>query len=162
MIGQTRSHHHHLQSHCPQALPLGEVCPTPLRQNENTQPYLDYFPLLDKHAAHLDSDPPTTVWDLSITPPVAHIPVPLSGCPLTLLQLISGPGIPVAPQRSNTALPKGDLMLATPGRSCGLWHFLTSSWLKATPARLWGLAHLSLASMKARFGAQPSRKWTNS
>lgn len=51
---------------------------------------------------------------------VAHTPVPLSGRPLALLQLISGPGIPVAPQRSNTVLPKGDMMLVTPGRSSGL------------------------------------------
>lgn len=51
---------------------------------------------------------------------IAHTPVPLSGRPLALLQLISGPGIPVAPQRSNTVLPKGDMMLVTPGRSSGL------------------------------------------
>lgn len=109
-----------------------------------------------------DADPPGLVWHLSTAVPVVHTPVPLSGYPLALLQLISGPGTPVAPQRSTTVLPKGDLMLATPGRTSGLRHFLSSSWLKATPARLRGLAHLSLASMKARFGAQPSRKWTRS
>lgn len=100
--------------------------------------------------------PPTS--PVSLYSPCSCTPVPLSGRPLALLQLISGPGTPVAPQRSNTALPSEDLTLATPGRSSGLWHFLSSSWLKATPARLRGLAHFSLASMKARFGAQPSRK----
>ena len=137
--------------------------PTPFRQDGSKEPSLAFLLAnLNPSPPVWGVDPPILVWDLSTVVPGGHTPVPLSGCPLALLQLISGPGTPVAPQRSNTVLPKGDLMLVIPGRSSGLWHFLSSSWLKTTPARLRGLAHLSLASMKARFGAQPSRKWTRS
>ena len=148
---------------------LGRACLPPLSHNRSKQPRSADLPLLGRPdlppkmltsppSPTPHSPPPHPVCNLSTTVPVAHKPVPLSAYPLALLQLISGPGTPVAPQRSNTALPRGDLRLATPGRISGLWHFLSSSWLRATPARLRGLAHFSLASMKARFGAQPSRK----
>lgn len=113
-------------------------------------------------SARLGHGPTRPSWDLGTVVAVVHTPVPLSGCPSTLLQLSSGPGTPRAPQRSCAVLPNGDRMLVSPGRSSGLWHFLGTSWLKATPARPRGLAHLSWASMKARCGAQPSRKWARS
>lgn len=129
---------------------------TQLRQMEAPL-CLDNFPLAlpNPHLEHCFALPSL---ESQCSIPVAHIPVPLRGLPLALLQLISGPGTPVAPQRSNAVPPKGDLMLATPGWSSGPWHFLSSSWLKATPARLRGLAHLSSVSMKAKFGAQSSKR----
>lgn len=129
----------------------------PHRESGSEQPSSACRPLLGLW----DSDSPA-LWDLSMVVPAAHTPVPLSGRPLTLLQLIWGSGTPVAPQRSNTVLPKGDVTLSTPGRSSGPWHLLSCSWRKATPARPPGPAHRSPASTKARCGAPPSRKWTRS
>lgn len=48
------------------------------------------------------------------------LPVPLSGFPSALLQLNSGMGTPVVPQRSSTVLPRMVFTLATDVCTTGL------------------------------------------
>lgn len=90
----------------------------------------------------------------------ANPPVPFSWAPSALLQLSSGMGTPVVPQRSSTVLPRMVFTLATDVCTTGLWHFLSSTWLKNTPARLRGVKHFSLGSMKAMLGDWKFRKCT--
>lgn len=89
-----------------------------------------------------------------------NVPVPFSGAPSALLQLSSGMGTPVVPHRSSTVLPRMVFTLATDVCTTGLWHFLSSTWLKKTPARLRGVKHFSLGSMNAMLGDWKFRKWT--
>lgn len=86
--------------------------------------------------------------------------MPFSWAPSALLQLSSGMGTPVVPHRSSTVLPRMVFTLATDVWTTGLWHFLSSTWLKRTPARLRGVKHFSLGSMNAMLGDWKFRKWT--
>lgn len=89
-----------------------------------------------------------------------NIPVPFSCAPSARLQLSSGMGTPVVPHRSSTVLPRMVFTLATDVCTTGLWHFLSSTWLKKIPARLRGVKHFSLGSMNAMLGDWKFRKWT--